>query len=490
MSDEETTPQVGHFAVDGEDLLGQLVLSGRDSYLLLHRDRPFRTGLETDHVLGSLDDKEKVSLLQCVPIRARNWRDDGQEHGRLEVFPHFAFIGERHLRPDEPCIHRVTLFIEDAPALFYDFDAFGGVRDPKQIIGEIATRDTRPRPLPVGPAPQVAYFAGQLEILRVDTQIGVFTAAHNPGWPIGGPRGVSISNEISVTLEFAAPIDFASCFERTLRLLAFLELAIGRRQIVDRHYISVGDPDSATSLRVHWSHSPVRRIDRHDDQLAPQPADLLLSGVQRKPEFESVMAGWIARDDEFREARQRFHGSFNKLNRFTTDRLVASANMYDLLPPSAVPKDVRLPKELDEAKKKARDLFTQLPHSYERDSVLGALGRVGKASLKHKVRRRAEVITSRAAQRFPSLHDVLDEAVNCRNHFVHGSPTRIDYGARSDLVPFLTRSLEFVFAAADLVECGWDLRRFLAEGTTGSHPLGDYKAHYAEGLAALMQAKP
>lgn len=490
MTDQRDSAQIGNFEVEGENLVGQLVLAGRDSYVELHREQPFRTGIGADHILGSLNDQTRVSLLRCVSIRAENGQRDGRQHSRMEVLPHFALLGSQHLRPSDSRIRSATLFMEDSAALFYDFDAFGSALDADPIIQEIAARDTRGRPLPIGPSPQVAFFAGQLEILRVDTALGTFRAQHNPTLPFGGPRGVSISNEISIHLDFGQPIDFNSCIDRTQRMLAFLELVIGRQQVVRRQYIDIGDRDSPTSLRVHESHSFVRFADRHDDRLGPQPADLLLPAIERTAEFATVMAAWTARDGEFREARQRFHTSFVKGNRFAIDRLVASANMYDLLPPQAVPDDVTLPPDLLDAKQAARDLFTPLPASYERDSVLSALGRVGKASLKHKVRARAELVSTRASSVFPNLHDVLDEAVNCRNHFVHGSPSRIDYGTRSDLVPFLARSLEFVFAAADLIECGWDLRRFLAQGTTGSHPFGSYKAYYNGEQAELMRALP
>jgi len=161
--------------------------------------------------------------------------------------------------------------------------------------------------------------------------------------------------------------------------------------------------------------------------------------------------------------------------------------MFDILPDSAVPKDIPLSDDQKKAKKESRELFRALPESIERDSVLGALGRFGKASLKHKVHHRARFILDVAEERFPNLLDVLSEAVNCRNYYVHGSPSKIDYGADSDFLPFFVNSLEFVFASSELIECGWDLPRFLATGTTGSHPLGSYRIGYKAAAGELLK---
>ena len=68
--------------------------------------------------------------------------------------------------------------------------------------------------------------------------------------------------------------------------------------------------------------------------------------------------------------------------------------MFDVLPIDAVPSDVALSPELAEAKSNAQQSFRRLEQSQERDSVLSALGRIGKASLKHKVRHRAQLVTN------------------------------------------------------------------------------------------------
>lgn len=126
--------------------------------------------------------------------------------------------------------------------------------------------------------------------------------------------------------------------------------------------------------------------------------------------------------------------------------------------------------ELDSAREQARTMFRTLPPSDERNSVLGALGRLGKNSLKQKIRHRAQILIDVVGERFPELCTVTDEAVNCRNHYVHGSEPRLDYSENFGIVSFFTDTLEFVFAASDLVEAGWDLKAWSQQDTTMSHP--------------------
>ena len=161
------------------------------------------------------------------------------------------------------------------------------------------------------------------------------------------------------------------------------------------------------------------------------------------------------------------------------------ANVFDVLPASAVPADIVLSDDLREARDQCTVVFKKLPKSTARDSVLGALGRVGKSALKHKIRHRAQIVTEKAVNWFADLTVVTDEAVNCRNHYVHGSAAAVDYTRHQDLLFFFTDTLEFVFAASDLIESGWDIVRWLNEGTVGSHPFGRYVAAYSDNLKAL-----
>ena len=64
---------------------------------------------------------------------------------------------------------------------------------------------------------------------------------------------------------------------------------------------------------------------------------------------------------------------------------------------------------------------------------------IGSLAIQKKVLARLEA--SGVLSSFPGLDDVLKEAVNCRNHYVHGSPGKIDYARNPDITIFLRMHL-------------------------------------------------
>ena len=124
--------------------------------------------------------------------------------------------------------------------------------------------------------------------------------------------------------------------------------------------------------------------------------------------------------------------------------------------------------------------------------MLIALRKVGESSQKQKIRSRSKLILDLVPTRFPELDFVTDEAVRCRNFFVHGpAKSKFTYDDYIDLLPFLTDALEFVFAASILVECGWGIEDWLKTSTAMTHPFDrmkmDYK-HHLEHLKGVVSA--
>jgi len=57
-----------------------------------------------------------------------------------------------------------------------------------------------------------------------------------------------------------------------------------------------------------------------------------------------------------------------------------------------------------------------------------------------------------------------------------------------EFMGFFTEALEFVFAASDLIECGWDVKKWVSQASTASHPFANFRVDYLLNLAALKQA--
>ena len=169
--------------------------------------------------------------------------------------------------------------------------------------------------------------------METNTAIGVVTAHHAPGIPVGGPNGVRIDNRITMSLAPSVPIDFEESILRLTVLLRFVTAAVGRRQQVTRFAMEVGPEANSVYMDVDWSNHPRRR------ESGPTPSiyDLPLDAVHRPDEFVRVLKSWLQADGDRREARVRIDDSSSFVNTYPIDRLVAAANAFDILPDSAVP---------------------------------------------------------------------------------------------------------------------------------------------------------
>jgi hypothetical protein len=270
-------------------------------------------------------------------------------------------------------------------------------------------------------------------------------------------------------------------------IVCFLSMAAGRSQGVD--HISIATTtmvyeDIPESLTIHPSFKTKANLKTTDHQ--PHPADLPLDPVNRPDEFKTVLANWVARQPSWQVARTRYLGCMRKANNYDSERLVAAANMFDILPADAVPSSTELSEELALAKEKCIGIFRSLPKSIDRDSALSALGRLGQSSLPKKVAHRVKIIEAKLGERFPDLQYVASIAVKRRNFFVHGSSYGIDHSKLEEFVPFLTDALEFIFSASDFIEAGWDAATWKSGGW--GHNFARFRSNYNEELAAFQLA--
>ena len=345
-----------------------------------------------------------------------------------DIFPHYVIYGYDHIGPSDKKITEAHLVIDDASILFYDFDAFGNVTNAAQFIGPIinAREKAYNRKIKTGPGAQLLYFAGNFEILAADTVLGRISVSHNPSFNLGGPEGVWLKNTISVTIAFNEEQVFDEAIFRSSTLLRYLGMLVGRPQNLCSLSLRIkSDSGGPGILEIYWSLPP--RRDSSKEREEPHPADVLLQGAIEPEQFSTVMAGWLHRQQSWHAARMRFDTSFAEQRHYDINRLIGAANMFDILPSSAIPRDVDLTDELKAAKDYSLRMFKSLQPSPEQESVLSTLGRMGRRSLKHKIRHQVDILVAATGDRFSRLPLVTDdEAVNCRNHYVHGSDPRFD----------------------------------------------------------------
>jgi hypothetical protein len=304
---------------------------------------------------------------------------------------------------------------------------------------------------------------------------------------------VAIDNTIRIGFDFRKGLHLEEAMRRVVAFVRFMEIVAGRPQNINQLSFSKKCSDgSRCDLDCYWSGVATRELSGESER--PHPSDVLISPVRDPKHFCKVLRSWMARHDSRATARFRFSEAFAHQRRYPIDRLVGAANLFDLLPDDAVPVGVELSPALQDAKRKTKAIFRELPKSEERESVLGALGRMTKATLRKKITFRAKFITDKIGERLlPSLDTVIGEAVKCRNYFVHGTIPAIDYMKEGgDYVSFFTDALEFIFAASEFVEAGWKIESWIESGHV-SHPFSgfivDYKRACQQLQADLKSAK-
>lgn len=488
MQKYEGFKKAGDFTLNGGSKVpGELCLKGAATTLELYSGEFFDAHASPD-IFGLFYDRTKVSLVNCITMSGPGSGTRGDERYHFaSVFPDFVIFGDQHISSSDRTIRELSFTVDDAATLFYDFDAFGSVVNARPHMERIVEAKELGRKIKIGEHPHLFYFTGKDEIFVADTVLGKISATHGLSYRLPGPEGLHVDNTISLKITFNSEKTIDEAIASVLDVLGFLEIIAGRPQNISKLvFLPVSTGGHPKVLDVYWCIPP--RRDRDDESCKPHPTGLLIQAAMKPGEFTNVLSRWLERHDAWRNPRARFSTAFAYQQRYDIDRIVGAANMFDIMPSSACPATViTLPTALEQARDNARRAFLALPDSPERSSVLNALGRIGKASLKIKVRNRAKVITDIVCDRFPELDMVVDQAVNCRNYYVHGSDAKIDYSTHFDQVVFFTDTLEFVFAASDLVESGWDVGAWIRRGSTLSHPFGRYSVNYAQKLTELKK---
>lgn len=439
-----------------QGVFGDLRLKGPQTSLeLRHHERFTAHDLPDDCITGTLHDLSKVTLLNCLTTSHGTAFRNHEEHQRASVSPQVVVFGDTHIQPKDAVIRSLMFVIDDADVLFHDHQAFGTLIDARAHIEQIVKAARPGRVIPTGPHPRILYFTGKTEIVTADTCLGTVSVTHNPSWGPGSPRGVRIDNRIVVTLNFAAPATFEHATTTVYPLLRFFEVMIGRPQNIQALWLRLPDLDGGRPdiLDVYLADPPSRET-RHERR-RPHFRDVLLSPVDEAEKFAGVMTLWLAHDRDRRMARVRFSQAFGQQHYYPIDRMIAAANMFDLLPQEAAPAPAKT----------------------------GAKAR--RTPLKQKILRRAKPIIAALGHRLPELELVIQQAVECRNYFVHGPPAPFDVTEHFGVVFFLNDTLEFVFAASELIDGGWDIAAWAARHSSLSHPFAAYCHNYAPNLAEL-----
>ncbi len=443
---------------NAQEAYGELLIKGKKSILTLTSQSELPSMSDENVLHGKTVDAKKVSCIYCeILSQGNNWAYNEFTHHLAYLFPHFVTVGHEHIDPALPVVHSIEFTVDDLRYLFYDFDAFGSVSAANDIIGPVLVAANRTRKIETGDHPMVAYFAGKLNVIEVETEIGKMIVWRQLANNTGGPKGISIKNRIAVTLEMETPVTFEKAIDRMTVITRFLSMMAGRRQIgYDIKLRTSTDADQSHRLiSAYWTSSP-KAYKSQAENFKPDIRSVPINPINELSEFSMVFKDWVCRDANWRISRIRYENCLSNGDYYDTNRLIAAANSFDILPPNAVPREIPLSDDLTISRNECLKIIKRCPHSYERDSAIQALKRMGKPSLKRKILHRAAMLKECIYPEFNEIETVIDLAVKCRNYFVHGPSDDFNFTAVEPFQSFFTNTLEFIFAASDLIEAGWD----------------------------------
>ena len=477
--------QTGIFTISpGQKATGTLILAGLNTSLYVWSEDPLDISSETT-ITGILDDLTKVSLIGCSIRSQGHVGKEGAVHYKCLLHPIYVIFGSRHFFGKESDIVQISFTLEHAVALFDDTDAYGTIFNNSEIIDKVSAVNNPERNIPVGDWNWISYYTGKTNVFTSQTVIGEVSANHSPAFSVGIASNSGLTKRTCISIKFDAPLTVSEAICRMGRVLQFFDIVVGYSQQI-------------TEIRVHTGFDhPSHTADLYSTSYADHPPSqeengpsfhtILINPVHDAGSFSNVLRAWLRNDKEWRTARTRLSRVWGE-RVYDYDRIVAAANVFDLLPNDVYGANPPLPKNLKDAIEKARRIFRCLIGSDERNDVLGYLGRIGSWRLKKKIRHRAENVTEKIGDSVPEIGVVIDEAVNLRNFCVHGTPLRVKKNRHLELLSFLTNSLEFIFFTSDFIDAGWDITDWCYRRKPLGHPFHDYLVSYQENLNRLKKA--
>ncbi|MBA3040526.1 MAG: hypothetical protein KJ670_02980 [Alphaproteobacteria bacterium] len=472
----------GRFQIGGQEVHGELLINAGETNLYVEDRSYFLKSDLPDFIFGTLQQNEKVTLADCLlpPVLGAACLEGSGRINFANIFPHYIIRGD-HFDPNQNVVKTIFFQIDDAEAIFPDRQAFGLVLEPEtKIAALLADQDHGA----IGERPEILYFSGKHEIFECSVPAGKLSASHGFSMSHPGVKGFKIDNSIRMQFVFDTAKDLRGSLDPVWSIAQLFGLLAGRPQhIFDIRIVLVGDDERKPFLKV--LPTTARTFRDGDRATKPHSRDALLNGVQHPETLAGLISSWFCDEAILGHARRRFFNAFDQQNNFDVNRIIAAANLYDLIPESVNPVSKSLPQEIQDVVDKCKALFDALPSSPERSAGLSSLGRMNSANLKKKILAWSEGLRGGFNGKFKDLQLVLDQAVDCRNYFVHGSAAKFDYIKNIDQFIFLIETLEFTFALSYLLRGGWREKMWLSNGGGQSHCFGRYLYDFDRNVSEL-----
>ena len=444
----------GVFSVgDERSVAGELILrrkSSKKSKLRLWDTSPFDVSPnKTIHgIVSDGSGSKAVSVFHGLVVR---WTDGfGRSLHTKDVIFSTVTMGAERLELHEKIIRSAGFAFDEIKTAFRNTEAFSVIFGPDSDLREQVERSTKRK---LREDAVVAYFNGDQRDLNIlDTALGDIEINARGVTGHLGPDGIPLRQDGPyMLLKFSSPLDLGEARRRVFIFRCFVGLLIGYVPALTDFYVRLSPtdelPDYGHKIQV-YSHHSTNKIPKRSLQSA-------LLDFKNEMEFTEVTKKWLMRNQEKErhDANLRFLAHFGA-TKYNEDRLISGVNMFDLLPQGD---------KLYANGKEMRDI-------------------------KNVIKRKAEPIVDTLGENMlPSLDEIIEHAVDGRNHYVHGNAAKLDF-RRGRILIFLINTLEFVFGVSEMLECGWDMRWWLTQARGQDHTFGDYLRSYRELLQEVKNS--
>ena len=491
---------VGQFIIDNKTYFGEMELKEIESTLIIYLDEFIPQASQMKYptqIHGTLYDLTKVTLIDILFLGGggnnKQNSDGSYERSQYLKFDlHYVVFGDDFIDENRSLFKSIDFSVSDSNTLFR-FDSFEHIINAsKDKVRELIENNSRISQskygfsrdierLKFGENPEVYIYTGENILEDFLTPYGRLTVRNNINTTLSWNRGFNIENPISSFIDFKEHTGFWESLKLVNPIVKLYELILGKRQVLYAYKLEVETESHIPTIYQVYQVKQKKVLQNE----SIHPSDRLIHVESETDEFESLLNKWLLRQEEWKFARNEFFSAFTR-KVYSSDTLIKAANLFDIIPNDAYKKSEPLSDEVLEAKEACKNIFKELPASLERDSILGALGRIGKKSLKHKIRDRYLIIENSNLVKLEDIEIVIGQAVDCRNFFVHGGTPKFDYIINFNEICFFIDTLFFIYGASEMIELGWSFTKWNSD-RFNDHPFSLYLMNYSRNLVSLKQ---
>ena len=395
--------------------------------------------------------------------------------------------GISHFKSDKHRIAQTRFKLSGSSQIFPNYVSWVTRRNCQEILNAIIGESFSPAD-PDESFNRVLYSSGPMEIFSCETERYGRMSVYKSD-VVQLPSEGFLRVDVKFAIEHPPNTDLRDVENAIQCVTRFFWLITGTRQYAENIQITVNTPEDDT-VQHFDAYFPLQEapLSERKDRDQTNFHSLLINPNESRGEIEECLRNWV----ELYSERKRVACDI-VLNQFFDHRhpphriALATAAFEWFWEPSPGVRNADMPKLTKTivkfAKKKIEDKFPR--QSPERKKVLRKLSQIlsppkGNPKLKDMIASRLKRISPAISDEMKEIDEVFRDAVDLRHRFIHGGKKQLvrDHGISR---MFLAQTLEFIFLASVLEECGWNMKSWNErESRTFDHPLDRFVLHWKQ----------